>query len=85
MTTSTAADAASLPGSRRTAALGAASGALIALMRARALIAAPLAPLVIAIGASAVNLGIAAGAEIGGRALAAGRAGSAPWWPPWPC
>ncbi|WP_083734872.1 MFS transporter [Actinomadura sp. CNU-125] len=55
------------------AALGAVSGALIPLLQARALIAAPHAPtLVTAIGASAVNLGIAGGAEIGGRALAAG-------------
>ncbi|WP_176611319.1 MFS transporter [Actinomadura sp. WMMB 499] len=54
-------------------ALGALSGLLIPLLQDRALAAAPGAPtLVASVSASAVNLGIAGGSGLGGRALAAG-------------
>jgi DHA1 family inner membrane transport protein len=62
-------------------ALGVVTSALIPLLQERALAAAPLGPtLVTAAGASAFNLGIAAGSWLGGRALDAGLGLTAlPW------
>jgi len=54
-------------------ALGVIAAALIPLLQERALVAAPAAPtLVTAVGASAFNLGVAAGSKLGGQALDAG-------------
>ncbi|WP_345358379.1 MFS transporter [Actinoallomurus liliacearum] len=53
--------------------LGVLMGTLIPLLQERAFAAAPSAPtLITAVGASAVNLGIASGSWLGGRALAGG-------------